>query len=52
MINIPVLPSRQLIFLYHFHIQIYIGIKISYQIISYLYHDTDILYRYPTKVSY
>jgi hypothetical protein len=35
MINIPVLPLRQLEFLYYFYIQIYIEIKIFSQIISF-----------------
>ncbi len=41
MINIPVLPLRELEFLYYFYIEIYIGIKIFLIIISRYIHTVD-----------
>ncbi len=41
MINIPVLPLRELEFLYCFYIEIYIGIKIFLIIISRYIHTVD-----------
>ncbi len=44
MINIPVLPLRELEFLYYFYIEIHIEIQIFSQIISYLYSSRDPLH--------